>query len=272
MAAKIAERRKDGRCFHCDEFFTNGHKMVCKQLFIIELIDDDDPSGAGDTSDPIISIHALTGITPRSDRTMKAMVVINTVALTALLNSGSTHNFINTDAARRTELHLTSQGDMCVAVANGDRVTSPGCCRNMTMSIEGEAFIIDCYGLSLGAYDMVLGVQWLESLGPILWDSGTRTMAFIRNGYHVIWQTVDAPLPPAPDMLMSAKAHLMGDLLDTFVAMFTEPTGLPPPRDRCHEIRLLSGTPSVVISLRLRPETGVGTAVCLDTGDGGYPA
>jgi hypothetical protein len=106
----------------------------------------------------------------------------------------------------------------------------------MMMSIEGEAFIIDCYGLSLGAYDMVLGVQWLESLGSIMWDSGTRTMAFIRNGYRVIWQTADAPLPPAPDVLMSAKADLMGDLLDTFIAMFTEPTGLPPPWDRCHEI------------------------------------
>jgi predicted aspartyl protease len=57
---------------------------------------------------------------------MKATVVINTVALTALLDSGSTHNFIDTDAARRTELHLTSQGDLRVAVANGDRVTSPG--------------------------------------------------------------------------------------------------------------------------------------------------
>jgi hypothetical protein len=29
-SAKIAQRRKDGKCYHCDEFFTNGHKAVCK--------------------------------------------------------------------------------------------------------------------------------------------------------------------------------------------------------------------------------------------------
>jgi hypothetical protein len=46
---------------------------------------------------------------------------------------------------------------------------------------------------------------------------------------------------------MSVDADLMGDLLDNFVAIFTEPTGLPPQRDRCHEIRLLSDTPPVAV-------------------------
>jgi hypothetical protein len=36
------QRRKDGRCFHCHDMFTNGHKKVCKQLFIIEVIGDED--------------------------------------------------------------------------------------------------------------------------------------------------------------------------------------------------------------------------------------
>jgi hypothetical protein len=55
-----------------------------------------------------------------------------------------------------------------VVVANGDRIDSPGCCRDIDIAIGGELFRIDCYGLSLGSYDMVLGVQWLESLRPIL--------------------------------------------------------------------------------------------------------
>jgi hypothetical protein len=28
--AEVAQRCKDGQCFHCNEFFTNGHKAVCK--------------------------------------------------------------------------------------------------------------------------------------------------------------------------------------------------------------------------------------------------
>jgi hypothetical protein len=157
---------------------------------------------------------------------MKVLVLINTVALMALLNSGSMHNFIDTDETRRAGLQLAPHGDMRMAVANGDRVTSPGCCRDMTITIGSEAFVIDCYGLTLGTYDMVLGVQWLESLGPILWDFGRRTITFVCNRHRVLWQTTDAP--PAPPVLMSADANLMGDLLANFVDIFVEPSGLPP--------------------------------------------
>jgi hypothetical protein len=230
---EIVERHKDGRCFHYDEPFTNGHQMVCKQLFTIELIHDDEPLAAGDELDPTISIHALAGIEPRSSRTMKVKVIINAVALTTLLDSGSTHNFVDTDVATRVGLQLTLRGDLRVAVANGDRISSPGSCCNISISI-GD-----------GVHDMVLGVQWLESLGPILWDFGRRTMAFVRNGHRVLWQTTKT-LPASP-VLMAAHANLMGDLLDNFTDLFIEPSGLPPPSDRCHEIRLLSGTPPVAV-------------------------
>jgi hypothetical protein len=43
-------------------------------------------------------------------------------------------------------------------------------CTDLKINIAGEPFIITCYGLSLGSYEMILGVQWLESLGPVLWD------------------------------------------------------------------------------------------------------
>jgi hypothetical protein len=74
--AEVAQRHKDGQCFHCNEFFTNGHKEVCKQLFCIEVTKDDD-TPADDTDTPVISIHALTGIHPRAGRTIQLYVVIN---------------------------------------------------------------------------------------------------------------------------------------------------------------------------------------------------
>jgi hypothetical protein len=39
----------------------------------------------------------------------------------------------------------------------------------------------------------------------------------------------------------------MDDLLCTFSNLFIEPTGLPPQRDHFHEIRLLPGTPPLVM-------------------------
>jgi hypothetical protein len=103
--AEIAQRRKDGQCFHCDEFFTHGHKKVCKQLFSIEVLDEvmEPPT---DASDPTISIHALTWIHPQSGKTMQLVVDINGVWLTALLDSGSTHNFVDLEVAARARLQL----------------------------------------------------------------------------------------------------------------------------------------------------------------------
>jgi hypothetical protein len=40
--AEITQCHKDGKCFHCDELFTNDHKLLCKQLFSIEVVDDND--------------------------------------------------------------------------------------------------------------------------------------------------------------------------------------------------------------------------------------
>jgi hypothetical protein len=67
--AEVAQRRKDGQCFHCDEFFMNGHKQVCKQLFCTEVIEDyDTPVDTTDMS--VFSIHVLTSIHPNMGHTM----------------------------------------------------------------------------------------------------------------------------------------------------------------------------------------------------------
>jgi hypothetical protein len=63
------------------------------------------------------------------------------------------------------------------------------------MSIGNERFIIDYYGLSIGSYNMVLRVQWLNSLGSVLWDFASRTIAFMRNGHHVLWTAVGSSTP-----------------------------------------------------------------------------
>jgi hypothetical protein len=124
----------------------------------------------------------LTGIRPRSSRTMKLAIDANGVRLTALLDFGSTHNFLDLEVAERAGIQWGHHAGIHITVANGDRVHSPGCCRNMQIAILGEIFI-DCYGLALGSYEMVLGDQWLESLGPILWDFGRWVLQFVRNGH-----------------------------------------------------------------------------------------
>jgi hypothetical protein len=46
-------------------------------------------------------------------------------------------------------------------------------------------FITDCYTLLLEGFDVILGVQWLKSLGPIMWDFAALSVAFVREGHSV---------------------------------------------------------------------------------------
>jgi hypothetical protein len=46
---------------------------------------------------------------------------------------------------------------------------------------------------------------------------------------------------------LSAEGELMEELLHEFLALFQEPTGLPPPQNMMHMIHLLPGTTLVAV-------------------------
>lgn len=60
----------------------------------------------------------------------------------ALLDSGSTHNFIAHHVVDTTKAAASRPGTHAT-VANGDRVNITGVCRDLAISIEGSAFILD---------------------------------------------------------------------------------------------------------------------------------
>jgi hypothetical protein len=66
---EVAERRRKNQCFHCNNLYSYDHKEQCKQLFIIEVIVEE-CTAAPIEADLTISLHTLTGIQPRSGRTM----------------------------------------------------------------------------------------------------------------------------------------------------------------------------------------------------------
>jgi hypothetical protein len=58
------------------------------------------------------------------------------VILRALLDFGSTHNFVDSEAAARVGIKFSSRAGFIVAVANGDRVASSGNCTNLKMILS----------------------------------------------------------------------------------------------------------------------------------------
>lgn len=89
-------------------------------------------------------------------------------AFQVLIDSSSTHNFIVEETASRLGLTPTASQGISVAVANGDQVSSTGVCAAVPIRIGDEDFQLDCYVIPLAGFDVVLGVQWLDTLRPIL--------------------------------------------------------------------------------------------------------
>lgn len=90
------------------------------------------------------------------------------IQLWALVDIGSTHTFIHSALTQRLGLTITLRAGLIMMVVNGDWVHSPGVCLVTLVTIGDEAFYIDCFALDLGGFDLVLGVQWMQTLGPII--------------------------------------------------------------------------------------------------------
>jgi hypothetical protein len=170
----------------------------------------------------------------------------------ALLDSGSTHNFVRGDVARHVGLHFSPCPGTGVIVANGDRVECRGLARDVSVRIADEFFSIDCYTIPLDKWDMVLGVAFLRQLGPILWDFDDLCMAFTKEGRRVFWRGIgstrhDVQSTRRLHAVRSTEPALLDKLLDSFKDVFAEPEVLPPARACDHRIHLLPNTTPVAI-------------------------
>jgi hypothetical protein len=130
--------------------------LPVKGIFLLEL-DTPEPLEQLDDTSPLISLHAITGIV--AAETKKLRVTIASAPITALVDSGSTHSFISTEAACRLHLEPLFRPGLQVTVANGDRVASTGVCPNFKFFIDSEEFVLDLFIIPLADYEMVLGVQ-----------------------------------------------------------------------------------------------------------------
>jgi hypothetical protein len=158
-------------------------------MFLLKMDDDMDEDAAA--KDLGISLHALTGIDISS--TMKLQVRVKDLTLVALVDTGSTHTFIREVVATQLGLRVAPRQGLSVKVANGDNVASSGIYPKLRVTIAEEIFNITCYGLPLAGFDIILGVQWLRSLGPILWNFNALSMGFWRLGRKVRWVGLGAP-------------------------------------------------------------------------------
>jgi hypothetical protein len=152
---------------------------------------------------------------------------------------------------RRLLLEPTGGDHLRVMVANGDRLRCHGLAQHVPITIGDEHFTITCAGIDLGCFDFILGVDFLRTLSPILWDFDTLTMTFWHLGRRIQWEGIGGT-SPAPQLQLAAtdtefEHPLLAHLLQQHVDLFEEPQGLPPVQVYDHRIHLLPDMAPIVV-------------------------
>ncbi|KAJ8759923.1 hypothetical protein K2173_010069 [Erythroxylum novogranatense] len=196
---------------------------------------------------PEISFHAITGT--EHPQTLRLQGHLKGKDVVILVDGGSTHNFMDQSLVHKLDLPVEQDQQFQVMVANKEKITCSGKCSAVTLNIQGFQTQVDFYILPVAACSLVLGVQWLSTLGPIETDYKNLTMT-VKQGnlpytFHGIkggnlealtnkeyngqfcYNKAQQLHPPALQRLLRQYQHI-----------FQTPTQLPPHRTQDHNIPL----------------------------------
>eukprot|EP00253_Pinus_taeda_P003254 PITA_03254 len=205
----MAERRKQGVCYYCDEKYSPGHKCKEPKFFQIdatnynstkedpplgehELLEDDNQQD--DVSDePVISLHALEGIS--SPQTLKIRGFIKHRPVVVLIYSGSTHNFIHQKVAEIVHCFVRAVSNFQVQIADGGTMKCEGRCENVKHQRGDYQLKTHMFATNMGGCDIVLDTDWLRTLGPITMDFQELYMSFKQNDHTHTLQGLQAGAP-----------------------------------------------------------------------------
>jgi hypothetical protein len=92
-------------------------------------------------------------------------------------------------------------------ISNGGSMKCGGHCENVHLQIGQYHMKYHMFSIDMGGCDIVLGVEWLRTLGPILMDFKELTMQFNQEGQQYKFQGITIG---SPEIISS---HRMENLL-----------------------------------------------------------
>ncbi|KAA0031986.1 Transposon Ty3-I Gag-Pol polyprotein [Cucumis melo var. makuwa] len=119
-----------------------------------------------------------------SDAEFQARRMIRGRAIVVLIDCGATHNFIS-DKLVTQLLLLEESSHYGVILGSRSAVKGKGICKQVEL-LQGDWKIVNNFlPLELGGVDIILGMQWLHTLGVTEVDWRKLTLTFIQNGKKV---------------------------------------------------------------------------------------
>lgn len=193
--------RANNLCFYCLAPFDPAHLANCPkrpkaQLNAVVVNDLDIPLTEDilhqlDMEDALssefgqLSLNALAGTDTGHTLKLRAMVK-NKVMLT-LVDSGSSHSFVSAAFLKTCGIPSTPRSPLTVKVANGELLVVDQQVHQLEWWIQGYTFYSDMLVLDFGAFDAILGYDWLAPLSPMIchWEDRTLDFQYRHQSVHL---------------------------------------------------------------------------------------
>lgn len=115
-----------------------------------------------EVTNPKIFLHAISS--SLSHKTMWVVGLLKNQMVVILINSSNSHKFLDPTLLKKVRLNVVPTR-LHVIVANGAKIPFEGCCHSVPFRLQGHSIVTNFYLLTLGGCDIVLGVEWLRTLG-----------------------------------------------------------------------------------------------------------
>ncbi|KAL4013518.1 hypothetical protein IC575_025690 [Cucumis melo] len=102
-----------------------------------------------------------------------------------ILDCGATHNFISEKLVESLQLPVKETAHYGVILGSRIAVQGKGICENVEIQLTNWKVKEEFLPLELGGVDVVLGMQWLHSLGVTVVDWKNLTLTFSNEGKQI---------------------------------------------------------------------------------------
>lgn len=170
------DRRAEGLCFNCDDAYGPNH--TCRKP-VLAILECPTPISTGDNIefhdcppafedsatdiDPLHRLHAITNTTV--GEMMRFQGSINDMPINIFIDCGAAMNFLNPTIAHRLGLPITSTMNFKFSTASGQAISPSGEAHGVTVKIQDYQLTASFLLLAVTGCDLVLGAQWLDTLG-----------------------------------------------------------------------------------------------------------
>ncbi|KAD4983041.1 hypothetical protein E3N88_19712 [Mikania micrantha] len=290
------ERRKKGLCYRCGQLYGPTHRCPEGKLRVLLLGEDeeiadlgeqllmtvlpsssvaqefDPPDGSCQVLEIMASCNQLCG-----HQTLQLDGILLGIPICLLVDSGATHNFISKRLVSALAIPFTTIDGIKIRLGDGHVVMVTTQCQQLSVQIGPCTFVINALVFDTGSLDLILGMEWLQSLGPVTHDWKNAWMQFTFHDSRVVLQgggtnthsnaslqtwlrkeskpqlTVINLLASMmtvsnshSNSLSSSQQQSLSVLLNDFTSIFQIPSSLPPSRSYDHQIILSTSDPIVV--------------------------